>query len=614
VPIARSVASPVARAVARSVAGVGGGLRLPAIIRNALTRFLDGKKYYPTALEGLRTLYPQERFGSFRAPRQGRCWTFDGVDDKLISDSVTGTTIVEKIGTATLTIGTGEITATAGTLSYLKLSNGSEYWCNEESGSIGYDSSGNGNHLTITNATLSTFHAADSGITYNPNNEFGYRAIGENLLLQSESLDESPWAALRCQPITAGPLTPNGKPSWTFSEDPSSGTAVRQLDQGGIVTPGGPLTFSAVAKRIGRNLRLYIRETDTDSNRIVVNYDLQQGAIIGPGTVIGTATLIDTAIDSLGDDWYKITITFSMVSNSVRPVVFLIDELPPTVNFEAEDVGGIYLSEMQLTTGTQAYETTTTQPILGGTLVPKRATDNLSADGQALTATGKTPYPAIVETPAITNAGGMVYLSAPHLTGSEAVVSFEGTTAEPTISAGRIDWDSDEELYSLELSDGTIYTFQEGPGSASENRSVYDVSGNGNHATLVNGTVANIWANRCPGLVKDHCIEYGGRIGDDGEFIPAKLDSSAAADGQPITLGPGKHGNPYSRMDLNPFTAAEYNGRSIPTELAPGGSIAGVTPEDSAFRRTKTTGDDRFIILEEAATGGDLTTLQNYTS
>ena len=52
------------------------------------------------------------------------------------------------------------------------------YWCEEESGTTGYDWSGNGRHLTLTNITQASFHAADTGVTYSDANVRGYRLSG----------------------------------------------------------------------------------------------------------------------------------------------------------------------------------------------------------------------------------------------------------------------------------------------------------------------------------------------------------------------------------------------------------------------------------------------------
>ena len=48
------------------------------------------------------------------------------------------------------------------------------YPCAEESGTIGYDASGNGKHLTLTNITQATFHATDTSVKWSLPNQKGY--------------------------------------------------------------------------------------------------------------------------------------------------------------------------------------------------------------------------------------------------------------------------------------------------------------------------------------------------------------------------------------------------------------------------------------------------------
>lgn len=55
------------------------------------------------------------------------------------------------------------------------------------------------------------------------------------------------------------------------------------------------------------------------------------------------------------------------------------------------------------------------------------------------------------------------------------------------------------------------WPIQDGPGDDNTNRTIRDVSGNDNHLSVVSGTVSAQWANTCP-VVKDHCIEHGGRL------------------------------------------------------------------------------------------------------
>ena len=110
-----------------------------------------------------------------RPLQPGRCYDFDGVNDKITFTGLAGgVTIVSNDGTAALTINAGatEITADSGTAWNILLSDGSLYKCDENAGTTAYDSSGNGNHGAIQNATLSSFHAEQDVYSYQ--NQVGY--------------------------------------------------------------------------------------------------------------------------------------------------------------------------------------------------------------------------------------------------------------------------------------------------------------------------------------------------------------------------------------------------------------------------------------------------------
>ena len=61
------------------------------------------------------------------------------------------------------------------------------YRCEEESGTTGYNSISNANHLTLTNITQATFHAADTGVKYSHCNEKGYTLSGSVVIPASLS-------------------------------------------------------------------------------------------------------------------------------------------------------------------------------------------------------------------------------------------------------------------------------------------------------------------------------------------------------------------------------------------------------------------------------------------
>lgn len=57
--------------------------------------------------------------------------------------------------------------------------------CEEESGTTGYNSLSNSNHLTLTNITQSTFHALDTGVQHSDANERGHTVSGSVIIPRS---------------------------------------------------------------------------------------------------------------------------------------------------------------------------------------------------------------------------------------------------------------------------------------------------------------------------------------------------------------------------------------------------------------------------------------------
>ena len=101
-----------------------------------------------------------DRIGVQQRPiQQGRCYTFDGIDDAIFRN-MTGVTIISYSGTAILSIpGTlDRINATAGTVWDIRLSDGTFYKCDEGDGTLAIDSSVNGLDGQLTNIALNTFH------------------------------------------------------------------------------------------------------------------------------------------------------------------------------------------------------------------------------------------------------------------------------------------------------------------------------------------------------------------------------------------------------------------------------------------------------------------------
>lgn len=827
-----SPARSPASSPARRANPLGGGAWHPSQLGDAvLARFLDGKKYNATTLNGLQVFEPQEPYGTLRAPRAGRAWLMDGADDyatlgakltngpsqlsvfawvkftttatRIAASESTGvgdhrcwtlgytsgriyvtlnsvgsfgsryetvanvgteindnawhhigfvyssgtlaiyrdgvavahTPFVGTLPTGALSnrtnhfgIGASDISGTPasfliGSIRDVRVFNVSktveqvaaisagdndaagllaQYPCNEESGTIGYDIGPNARHLTLTNITQATFHAADTGVTRNRNNVHGYRLSGSVYI---------PARLGSSLAADGNALTHSGKSPYPATVDVPCITGDRSsvyVNLGAGLINGSNdyvIEFTYFHNRfVNAMQRIFdIRNNaGTQVQGMLADATLPLGYSAGSLVLGGVAQAIAIPNSLTDQNWHRITI--QRTGNAVTTTC------------------------LNLHTGTS---------VVSSPITP----DNF------------------------TTSEFMYWLAAYNLNGTP-------TIANP--SQGRI--------ADLRITTGGVtkhFPLQDGPGSSNTNRNIAWVASDGTSGVIsnaiVNGTVANIWANRVPGFVRDHCIEYGGRIstgnaltvpeefdsniwtksnatvtanqavapngtntadliqftatngnifrtpghrptvvpgntytlsvwmravsgtfnlklattntfswlhsfvsdelvlteewqrysltftvpndgnwsfadfvigdesktgyslpatgsiyawgaqlnlgssatpyeqfGDSGVFVPGKLDGSGAADGNAITLVAGKHGNPYSRLNMNPFTAAEYNGRNVPTALAPAGSL-GINPSNSAFRRTKPDGDDRFIVLDAAATDPDLSDLQNYT-
>src|SRR5690606_14461091 len=156
---------------------------------------------YRPSIDGNKILSSVGDQSEGREIQPGRCYDFDGVDDYIaITSPDIGTLYVSGLDengelNTTLTIGyfsnqyqisgsgkiwnikvwTSDTAAETQKKSYT-LESGLFAWykCDEGAGVNSYDSSGNGNHGTITNDSLETFHSTQN--IYSWQNEVGYSA------------------------------------------------------------------------------------------------------------------------------------------------------------------------------------------------------------------------------------------------------------------------------------------------------------------------------------------------------------------------------------------------------------------------------------------------------
>jgi len=92
--------------------------------------------------------------------------------------------------------------------------------CDEQSGTTSYDSSGNGRHGTIVNATLSTFHATQN--TYSYQNEVGYSKPSTVFIPRNE--------AIPTQDVTGSALQFTGQVPYNADLEQSNGLSFDGVD------------------------------------------------------------------------------------------------------------------------------------------------------------------------------------------------------------------------------------------------------------------------------------------------------------------------------------------------------------------------------------------------
>jgi acetyl esterase/lipase len=297
------------------------------------------------------------------------------------------------------------------------------YWCNEESGTVGYDFSGNGKNLTLTSIDQSTFHAVDAGVNRNAANWLGYTLSGSVIVPRNE--------VSIANAVTGSALGNTGRcPHPIIFETPciTGNGANVSVDLGDKWIPASAdFTLSLIAK-VGTGVKALVSQNaSVNANTIDLYHDA--GGIIY--FYAGGANRVSTGTGTTGK-WCSITLS---------------------------RVGNLYtLTAVDLAAGTTYTNT----------------------------GTYSTALPTVGNTTLLNDVFG---------------AATDASIADLSITTGGVTTD---------------FALQDGPGASNTNRNVaYTKSdGTGGIVTnaIVNGTVSTIWGTRCPGYVKDRCVQYGGRL------------------------------------------------------------------------------------------------------
>jgi len=497
----------------------GGSAWTPASLGSNRLQDISSLSYSATKLNNLPII--PSAIGTLAQPRGQRCYLADGVDDYIAVASLTGSeTVTSKQGTSTVTISAGRINLTAGTAWEIVLSNGSTYYCNEEAGTTAYDSSGNGKHGTITNATLATFHSTSTSVTRNYANELGYTLSGSTVISRNESSPTLDCAGNALQ--YAGPI---GLPATVDVPCITGDGAVVGVDLGSQIIPNsGDFSLS---------LNAYIPSSPSDYAIILAQVD--------------------------GVAWASAFSVFYYPGSSKWRVSY-----------------GSY--------STQAVD-----------FVP----NNNAWNSLAMRKVGTNFYISV------NGAAELSFTCPASITANENTKLLYSTGG--TFSSARVS----------NLVVGTkTFPLQDGPGTSNTNRDVAWYASNGTGGVIanaiVNGTVANIWANRT-NVARDACIDNGGGIAANGAFVVGIPGSGNDAAGNAKTLAVGTHGNPYSRFVPNYWNApalvqigSDNTDKYAPTDTVQSESIA-----DTRFRKA---GFVKYFATRTALTGTDKSNAEAYVA
>ena len=255
----------------------------------------------------------------------------------------------------------------------------------------------------------------------------------------------------------------------------------------------------------------------------------------------------------------------------------------------------------------------------GSTVIPRDESDPTNdVLGNPLTYTGIRPNDASLINSSCLTADGTLYIAAAHLAGTETVVR-SGGTSTPSISAGRIDFTAGT-CWDLLLSDGTYYPLADCWGTPISNAAV-----DGDGGVLTNATLASAWGatqdefhyNILNGFsLYEHASTAAIRV----PFVNGSARSFTPPTGYTLTAHyPVRNFRrpAETEINFNPDSTPEMGGQ-LGSYTAPAAHAFGDDMDpgatDQGFARQATGKEDRFAIFPEAQTGGNLTTIERWTT
>ena len=200
----------------------------------------------------------------------------------------------------------------------------------------------------------------------------------ENLILQSNSFNTSPWSVLGAS-VTSGQAGYDGtNDAWLLTDTASSGDHRLYVAN----SHSGVYTLSLYAKA-GTKSIVYIQSYISNSS--AAYFDLSDGS------VLSTTSGIESKIESVANGWYRCSIAF----NNTNSYITMGMAESTTRGYVGDGTGTIYIQDAQLNHGMvdQDYVETTTTAVVEG----------LTADLPRLDYSGGASCPSLLLEPSRTN-------------------------------------------------------------------------------------------------------------------------------------------------------------------------------------------------------------------
>lgn len=200
-----------------------------------------------------------------------------------------------------------------------------------------------------------TFSRSSNATRIGPNGLVEYAP--HNLILQSQTFDNASWTK-SASSITANAIA---SPDGTVTSDKlveDTTTAAHVAYQAVTITSGITYTFSIYAKVGGRN-RISMGVSIINADAL---FNLSTGTVISTGSA-----LVSSSITSIGNGWYRCSITHAATSTASRLFQVLPLNDSNVASYTGDGTSGIYLWGAQLSVGPLAldYTPTTTAAVYG---------------------------------------------------------------------------------------------------------------------------------------------------------------------------------------------------------------------------------------------------------